>query len=116
MKIIADENIHFRFIKTLETHHYEVISIATSNASISDIEVIEATFQQSGILITEDKDFGELVFAYGLSKVTVVFLRYRLAELNKIEENLIKVIAEYAEKEEKYFIVITSVKIRIRNI
>lgn len=116
MTIIADENLHAHFIKALEEKGYQILSIAANFSGITDAKVIETAQQHTGILITEDKDFGELVFAHGIANVTIVFLRYRLAELAKIKDNLLKIVEEYLNKEGKYFVVITSTKIRIRSI
>ena len=116
MKIIADENLHSHFIHLLKENGFELFVIAEGLTGISDEEVVEIVKQQGGTLITEDKDFGELVFAHHIAKVTIVFLRYRKPELQKVGENLLKIIREYSEKEGEFFITITSTRIRIRQI
>lgn len=60
---------------------YEVRQVAAISQGAADERVIELASNKRAILVTEDKDFGELVFAHQMAKVTVVFLRYRLAEL-----------------------------------
>lgn len=65
--IIADENVERYWIDLLRKKQYQVLSIAESYPQISDTGVAALTQQHKGILITEDKDFGELVFAYGIS-------------------------------------------------
>ena len=82
----------------------------------SDEKVIELAQAASAILITEDKDFGELVFAHQMIKVSVVFLRYRLAELPVMIQNVLRVIEEFSSKDGRFFIVVTSSRIRIRTI
>ena len=72
--------------------------------------------QNSAILITEDNDFGEWVFVHGYKNVGVIFLRYNPIELNEINKAIIKVLEKYEERLFKKFIVITSKKIRIREI
>ncbi|MCW5906512.1 MAG: DUF5615 family PIN-like protein [Chitinophagales bacterium] len=74
--IIADEILERYWIELLREKQYTVLSIAESFPQITDHEVAELALKHKGILITEDKDFGELIFAYGIPKLTVVFLRY----------------------------------------
>ncbi len=114
--IVADENLHHFFIKALAEKGYEIKSVATLQRGASDEAVIELTQAESAILITEDKDFGELVFAHQIAKVTVIFLRYRLEELPIMLRNLFKVVEDFSSQEGRFFIVVTSTRIRIRSI
>jgi len=72
--------------------------------------------ENSAILITEDSDFGEWVFVHGYNNVGVIFLRYNVDELEEIKNALLKVILKYKDELFKKFIVVTSQKIRIREI
>lgn len=114
--IITDENLHGALVQALKENGYEVKPVATVSQGIPDEAVIELAFDQAAILITEDKDFGELVFAHQKAKITVVFLRYRLAELSVIARNLLRVVSEFGSKEGRFFIVVSSTRIRIRSI
>ncbi len=114
--IIADENLERYWIELLRSKQYEVLSIAESYPHITDLEVAALTQQHKGILITEDKDFGELVFAYGISNLSVVFLRYDQPEHSQIENELITIIEKYQHHETPHFITISKNKIRIRKI
>ena len=60
--ILADENLHISFIQTLRIAGYEVISVFEGFRGISDMEVINMGRDANAVLITEDKDFGELIF------------------------------------------------------
>jgi predicted nuclease of predicted toxin-antitoxin system len=114
--IITDENLHGALVKALVESGYEVKPVASVNYGVTDEVVISMAYEESAILVTEDKDFGELVFAHQMAKVTVVFLRYRQVELPVIKQNLLRVILEYAHLEGRFFIVVTSTKIRVRTI
>lgn len=114
--IIADENIDQLIIQELRNKGYSVFSILESNPGISDKEIISMLSKQNSILITEDKDFGELVFSYNYKEVKIIFLRYIKKDLEKIISNLEKIYSEYFNKEGNYFITITPKKIRISNL
>jgi predicted nuclease of predicted toxin-antitoxin system len=114
--IVADENLHGFLIQTLRESGFDVTSVAAVSFGITDEEVIQLSLLNHAILITEDKDFGELIFAHDISRVTVVFLRYRKPELAKIAQNLVNVVQEYTVKKGRFFIVVTSTRIRVRSI
>lgn len=114
--IIADENIEKYWIELLRSRQYEVLSIAETYPQITDTEVAALAQQHKGILITEDKDFGELVYAYGIANLSIVFLRYDQPEHSQIENELLTIIETYLHEETPYFITISKSKIRIRKI
>jgi predicted nuclease of predicted toxin-antitoxin system len=72
--ILADENIHGFIIKTLREAGFEVISVAQTAKSIKDENVIQLALQYGYLLLTEDKDFGEWVFAHHIKDLSVLFL------------------------------------------
>ena len=114
--IIFDENVDQRIIDQIDKCRYEIISIKNVNPGISDREVIKFAKSKKGLIITEDKDFGELIFSYNIKECSVIFLRYNKIDLNKIEKNISKVLENFYQKPEHFFITITSDKIRIRKI
>lgn len=58
---VADENFDFGIVKILREKGYSVLAIAESFSSIPDPQVLQLTNDRNAILLTEDKDFGELV-------------------------------------------------------
>ncbi len=78
--ILADENIHYHIIKALREASFSVISISENSKGIKDEEVIKKAIQNNYLLLTEDKDFGEWVFAHHVNNLSVIFLRYPFQE------------------------------------
>lgn len=111
--ITADENLHQHFIDQLVSAGFELVSIREELGGISDHEVAAFARYKQGLLITEDKDFGELVYAHNLRGISIIFLRYDKLDLVKVTERLLHIVADYQEKIENYFITITASKIRI---
>ena len=62
--ILADENIDIRIITALRDSGLNVVSIQEDFRSVPDSEVIKISKQSNSIILTEDKDFGEWVFAH----------------------------------------------------
>ncbi|MCB0303359.1 MAG: DUF5615 family PIN-like protein [Calditrichaeota bacterium] len=116
LKLLADEDVNYNIIKALRNERFEIISVLEDYRSSSDEDIIKISQKLKSILITEDKDFGEWVFAHR-SKITgVIFLRYAPLELARITNSLIKVILKYDVSLYGKFVVITPQKIRIRDI
>lgn len=74
MKFLADENFPRPARAALRRAGWDVFSIAESCPGISDDEVIAVCADQRRLLLTFDKDFGELVFRRGLSAASGVVL------------------------------------------
>ncbi len=92
----------------------QYFSIRENCAGISDTEVIDIVRKQNGLFITEDKDFGELLFSHVIGKVSILFMRYDQPQYNQIEKYFLKCITDYLNDPEVCFITITKNKIRNR--
>ena len=61
MKILADENIAPLIVDRLRQEGYQVEHVAEFAKGIADIDVLGIANEQGAILLTDDKDFGDLV-------------------------------------------------------
>jgi predicted nuclease of predicted toxin-antitoxin system len=61
LSFVADENFDFAVVRQLRTKGFTVLAIAESFSSIPDTQVLQIAVDRKAILLTEDKDFGELV-------------------------------------------------------
>jgi predicted nuclease of predicted toxin-antitoxin system len=61
MRFLADENVSRLVIERLQASGFDVTSIGETRSGASDKDVLEAADVEGCILITEDRDFGELV-------------------------------------------------------
>lgn len=75
MKFIADENIDRSIVTLLRANGYTVFYISEIEPGISDRAVIELANRESSLLLTADKDFGELVFRQGYIPRGVILIR-----------------------------------------
>jgi len=88
MKFLLDENIGkivARFLKKLEHSASRIKLIAPG---IEDYGVLNLSVSKDSVLITSDKDFGELIFKEGQSSTGVIFLRLQ----DESSDNKIKAI------------------------
>lgn len=80
MKIIADESVNYCMVTALRNEGAKVISIADDYTSMKDIAIASLSLNHPAIIITEDKDFGELVFKDKVQVAAVVLLCYDQSE------------------------------------
>ncbi len=79
MRLLADENVDAAIVQYLRSDGCDVLSAAESLAGESDGVVLELARQQDRILLTNDLDFGELVFRQRLVTTGIILLRFRAA-------------------------------------
>ena len=113
--ILADENIHYFIIKTLREAGFTVNSVSENSKGIKDEEVIKRAIKNNYLLLTEDKDFGEWVFAHHVNNLSVIFLRYPFQEYEKVALTLVHLL-QTQELKRPVFVTLTTKKIRIRQL
>ena len=90
--------------------------VAESSSGITDEEVIKIANNESRILITNDKDFGELIFRQGRITQGILLIR----AVNEESLNKLRLVEEVLEKVKNKlkgnFIVVNETGIRIRKI
>lgn len=75
MKIVADENVDQQIVDRLRADGHEVLFVAEFDPGIDDEAVLLRSRQTNAILLTADKDFGELVFRQRLVHAGVLLIR-----------------------------------------
>jgi predicted nuclease of predicted toxin-antitoxin system len=73
---VADESCAGPVIRAERDAGHDVTAIAESAQGSRDEKVIERAFGRGRVLITEDRDFGELVYARGRSSAGVLFVKF----------------------------------------
>jgi predicted nuclease of predicted toxin-antitoxin system len=64
MRFLANENFPYPSILLLRTSGFEVVSIMEEMSGIRDEEVLEKAVKEQLIILTFDRDYGELLFRY----------------------------------------------------
>lgn len=76
MKILANENIPLDSIRYLTSKGYDVKSVALDNLGITDEAIINMAIREERLIITFDRDYGELIFKYKKrSPKRIIYLR-----------------------------------------
>ncbi len=113
-KFLADENVDFRIVKALREDKYEIEAIIEINPGISDHEVLSIANILKAIILTEDKDFGELTFRLKKPNKGIILIRMNGSKVEEKIRKLKEVLENHADELSEHFTVIASDKVRIR--
>jgi predicted nuclease of predicted toxin-antitoxin system len=115
MTIVADESVDKQIVERLRQEGYEVLYIAEMEPSISDNTVLQRANEKNALLITSDKDFGELVFRQKLlSSGGIVLLRLSGLSNQLKAETVVDAFAKHVNDFIQAFSVVSPGAIRIR--
>ncbi len=112
MKFLADESCDFAVVRVLCELGYDVTSVSEISPSIDDVEVIKLAVKDGRILLTEDKDFGQLVHAYGHKTGGVVLLRYPATARKQLVEDVRRLVKAHGKKLAGCFVIAQPGRIR----
>ena len=113
MRFLADESCDFTFVRILQAAGHDVMAVAESAPGAPDDKVIAFAHSQRRILITEDKDFGQLVFAAAASTSGVIYVRYPMRSRSALGADLLRLVEERGESLTGTFAVVEPGRIRI---
>lgn len=114
MKFLADECCGAHLVKQMREHGYDVLYVKEEAPGITDTEVLKRAYSEQRVLITEDKDFGELVFRLKRKVYGIILLRFRISERDKKWKRLEELIQRRPAELSNNFIVIDVQKFRFR--
>jgi predicted nuclease of predicted toxin-antitoxin system len=114
MRILADENFPRPALEALRKAGWDVFSIAEDRPGIPDEDVAELCAAQQRILFTFDKDFGELVFRWGLPAGSGVVLFRITQDSPEKAADLALALVESQPDLRGSFCVVTRDRIRVR--
>lgn len=115
--ILADENIFRALIIALRDYGHGVFSVFEECRGISDVSISQLSLNPERIILTEDKDFGNLVFEKKIQATGVIFLRFLQDERTVIINEVLNFLSTQSlETLKGNFITITPHKVRIKKI
>ena len=113
LKFLIDECTGKRLSLLLKNAEYDVVFVGDWKPSASDEEVLQKANEDGRILITDDKDFGELVFR--LEKPSSGVILIRTSTTNPYTRfHLLENLLKSADVNEK-FVVLKDTVIKIRD-
>jgi predicted nuclease of predicted toxin-antitoxin system len=114
MNFLADESVDGQIVERLRQDGHDVLYIAEMEPGISDEQVLEKANENQSLLLTVDKDFGELVFRLGRLHNGVVLIRLGGYSSEMRAEIVSVTKSQFASILNNSFSVISPGRIRIR--
>lgn len=93
MQFLADESCDGAVVRALRAQGHEVSSVSAFAQGAADATVMAAARADSLILLTEDKDFGHLIFALALPAPGVILIRWPVAGRREMIARMLDLVA-----------------------
>ncbi len=76
IRLLANENFPLPSVNYLRGHGHDVLAIGTDYPGITDREIVELATREHRLILTFDRDYGELIFRHQMRPgAGVVYLR-----------------------------------------
>jgi predicted nuclease of predicted toxin-antitoxin system len=113
---LADECVAAPLVALLRASGHDVLYVAEVAAGLSDAGVVALAMRENRLLLTEDKDFGDLVFRRGRSVPGVVLVRINPDSVELKTIRLAAAIDRYGEELFGRYMVIEEARFRSRHL
>ena len=114
LRFLADESCDYSVVRILRTDGHDVLAVSDKLTRSVDRELIDQAQQEQRILLTEDKDFGWLVFVSAAESAGVILIRFPGNARAELAQTISKLINEEAGRLYGSFVVVQPGYIRIR--
>jgi len=114
MKFIVDECTGTAVVEYLRENGHDVVSVAETIPQCQDKTILNRAVHEQRILITNDKDFGDLIFRRGLSHHGVLLLRLQDDSATNRVRVVRAVFDRYSDVLKRNFLVATERRVRVR--
>ncbi len=113
MRIIVDESTGVVVARWLRSLDHDVLSIREDRPRMTDEDILALAVRDDRVVVTNDKDFGELVFREGRAHRGVILLRLADDRTPAKIAALERLFADLPDDLEECFVVVTERSIRV---
>ena len=113
MRFLADEGCDFSIVRAIRAAGHDVVAIREFAPGVPDEHVIRLAVADQRILLTEDRDFGRLVFASAMDSPGVVYLRFAFQARQAMIATILSLVDAHAAKLPRSFVVVQPGRIRM---
>jgi len=116
LKFLSDESCDFAIVSKLRDAGFDVKAIVEDAPGAIDSKVLEIASKANRILLTEDKDFGEWVFAHKHATPGVVLIRYPARMRPEMIQMTLELLMHHGNELSGKFTVLEPGRARVRNL
>ena len=113
MRFLADESCDFAVVRALRSEGHDVLAVSEMQQRSIDRELMELARADNRILLTEDKDFGWLVFVAHMKSPGVVLIRFPATARRQLDSAVRHLMEDYSMDLEGSFVVLQPGSVRI---
>ncbi|MEW5986589.1 MAG: DUF5615 family PIN-like protein [Chloroflexota bacterium] len=113
-RFLADESCDFAVVRALRSAGYDVLAVSEVTRRSNDRKLIELAHQEQRILLTEDKDFGWLVFVSHADSAGVILIRFPGNARTTLAEAVTRLVSEHQERLLHSFVVVQPGYVRMQ--
>jgi predicted nuclease of predicted toxin-antitoxin system len=110
---LADESCDFAIVRALRAEGYDVLAVSEVMRRSDDRELIDQAGRERRILLTEDKDFGRLVFVSHVDSAGVILIRFPGDARQTLVQTVRQLVREQGKRLLSAFVVVQPGHIRI---
>lgn len=114
LKFVLDVGVGNKTLQILRNNGYDVVSILEIEPSMDDSEILLIAENEGRMVVTMDKDFGELVYKSGQKHNGVLILRLEDATGDEKAAIMEKILLSFAVQIEGKFCVFQNGRLRVR--
>ncbi|MEW5920430.1 MAG: DUF5615 family PIN-like protein [Bacillota bacterium] len=112
LSFLADVNVEKMIIETIKEFYYDVKCVSEIKPNMLDEDVIKLANFEKRVLITNDKDFGELIYRQNLLSSGVIMFRIKGHNTREKINIFRKLLLSYNDKLCGYLVIITVKRFR----
>jgi len=113
LRFLADESCDYAIVRALRAGGFDVLAVSEVTIRSVDRDLIEQANREQRILITEDKDFGWLVFASHIDSPGVILIRFPGNLRQTLAASVLRLVQEQGENLPGGFVVMQPGRVRI---
>jgi predicted nuclease of predicted toxin-antitoxin system len=113
VRFFADESCDYSVVRALRAAGHDVLAVAELMSGADDAVVLDVAFREDRILLTEDKDFGQLAYAYSQQSSGVILIRYHAGARKFLPEAVVMLVSKPVADLSRSFVVLSPGRVRI---
>jgi len=113
IKFLAEVNVEKPLVDYLSKQGYDIKWVPDYNCEMPDEGLLQLANEEKRIFITNDKDFGDLIFLQKKLSVGTILFPVKGQKTEEKIKLMKKILMGYRDKLLNHYIVITKAKIRI---
>jgi len=112
IRFVADVNVEKAIVDFLRTDGYDIKWVPDFDCEMADDDLLMLANKERRILITNDKDFGELTFLQKKLSVGVILIRVKGQKAHDKVKLMRMVLKNHSDKLWNHFVIVNRTKFR----